>query len=74
MNMTVHSTSQIFPMPIRLLVKFGIICPIRVYSRRWEVLITAVAEKILDWPLAMLTVMGCAVPSMLYTGTVFMKK
>ena len=37
-------------------------------------LITTVSDKVLDCPLAILTVMGCAVPSMLYTGAVVMKK
>ena len=54
--------------------KFGMICPVRACTGRWGVLITAVADKVLNCPLAILTFMSCAVPSMLYTGAVVMKK
>ena len=73
-NATVHWASQIDPMPMRLLVKFGMICPIRACNGRWGVLITAVADKVIDCSLAILTVMGCAVPLMLYTGAGVIKK
>ena len=73
-NVTVHSFLQIFPIPMRLLVNCGMICPVHDRCGRRGVLISAVAVDVISFPSATLTVMGVSVLLMLETDAVVMKK
>ena len=73
-NVTVHPSLQIFPIPMRLLVNSVMICPLDACCGRWGMLISAVAADVISFLSAKLTVMGGAVLSMLDTGATVMKK
>jgi len=66
--------SQIFLIPMRLLVNCGKIFPVHTCCDRWGMLISAGADDVITFPLAMLTVIVGAVLLMLDTGDVVMKK
>ena len=48
---------QIFPIPMRLLVNCGMICPVHACCGRCGMLISAVVVDVISFPLATLTVM-----------------
>ena len=60
-------------MPMRLLVKFGMMCPVHAWCGSWGISIFAVADDIIVCPAAVLTVMSGVVLLMLETGAVVMK-
>ena len=59
-NVILHWASQILPMPMRLLVKFGMMCPVCASSGRWGMLVIAVADNVISCPVAVLTNVGIA--------------
>ena len=73
-NVTVHPLLQIFPIPMRLLVNCGMICPVHACCSSWEVFNSAVAIDVISFLLATLTVIGGAVLSILETDAVVVKK
>ena len=48
-NVAVHPLLQIFPIPARLLVNCGMICPVHAHCGRWGILISAVVADVISF-------------------------